>query len=705
MKQLQGRLWAKLLAGFLLIVSVLALCASGLACIVLSKSNAYTDGGAELMADFFPSASQSFERDMDDARRYYENYRSHQLNPGGYDPQWEEAYLSRFSPENTNFYFAVYDEKGELVFSGGEGEVKKGGKTDYAASRYLCQQTSGFEVRTNEQVVEKRVVFYSSGQLWNYVNEQYARDDTYGFRYEIVEDSDTRIVASVYYVEFESALYTLAGYARETLTAHDGIWREYRFLSWMAAHRVFLLVLSVLLAVCALALFFFLLCAAGHAAGHDGIRLNWFDRIPLDLLTLVWVLLLALGIVLADTLFSSYSYDGWWGLFALLVSALAVCACIWLLSYLMTFAARCKAGTWYQNTLLYRLWLLVARAARWLWGGARYALRSLPFYWKAALIWAGLCIAEFIVGVLTQRSGSWVFFWLAEKVLLTFALFVAITNLNELKKGGERLAAGDLSSKIDTSHMFWDFRQHAENLNAIGGGMQKAVEQKTRSERLKTELITNVSHDIKTPLTSIVNYVDLLKKEHIEPEAAREYLEVLDRQSARLKKLTEDLVEASKASTGNLSCTLEPTDVNVLLGQVMGEYEGRLEAGQLEPVVQTDPSDPKILADGRLLWRVFDNLLSNICKYALPGTRVYLSSTVSGGKVTICFKNISRYPLNITADELMERFVRGDSSRSTEGSGLGLSIAQSLSNLQHGDFVLCVDGDLFKASVTFDVAD
>ena len=272
----------------------------------------------------------------------------------------------------------------------------------------------------------------------------------------------------------------------------------------------------------------------------------------------------------------------------------------------------------------------------------------------------------------------------------------------EIQHAIEKIAAGALDTTLDVEQFHGQERGIAASVNNIRAGLSEAIQERIRNERMKADLITNVSHDIKTPLTSIVNYVDLLKRENLENENARNYIRVLDEKSQRLKQLTEDLVEASKASTGNLSCTLEPTDVNVLLGQVMGEDEGKLEAGQLEPIVLEDPSSPKILADGRLLWRVFDNLLSNICKYAMPGTRVYLSSAVENGKVVICFKNISRSALNISADELMERFVRGDSSRNTEGSGLGLSIAQSLTSLQQGTFALSVDGDLFKASVTFD---
>ena len=699
MKNWKSALWLKLLAGFLLIVFVLGLCATGLESIMLYETNAYSDCGAQLIDSYFPYSCKAFSQAMDTANSYYQDYTERQKNPDNYSPQWERYYLHYFDPDNTNFYFAVYDENGSIVFSGGEGTVVKDGKTDFSASAYLCEQPYAIHVRSNERRVEKTVSFESENALWKYVDEQYAREDTCDFSYART-GSDESHTLRVSYTEFDWAQYTLVGYARGTLNVHDGIWQEYQLLNWLITRRNTVIVLCVLFALLSIADFVLLMCCAGHSAKAEGIHLTWFDRIPLDLLLLVWAALGSLYIALGLDLSSSVN----WSIFsaAAAVAISIVFFVLLVLSFLMSLAARCKAGSWYKNTVIFRILRQLGRFFRWLLRGLRYLRKNLPLYWKAGLIWAALCFVEMIFIVVTGCTGSFFLWWLLGRTVLTAVLVLAVINMKKLRDGGEKLASGALTSQIDTSHMFWEFKRHAENLNSIADGMQKAVEQQMRSERLKTELITNVSHDIKTPLTSIVSYVDLLKKEKMPSDAARQYLDVLDRQSARLKKLTEDLVEASKASTGNLSCTLEPTDVNVLLGQVMGEYEGKLEAGQLEPIVLEAPSSPKILADGRLLWRVFDNLLSNICKYAMPGTRVYLSSAVENGKVVICFKNISRSALNISADELMERFVRGDSSRNTEGSGLGLSIAQSLTSLQHGTFALSVDGDLFKASVTFD---
>ena len=272
-----------------------------------------------------------------------------------------------------------------------------------------------------------------------------------------------------------------------------------------------------------------------------------------------------------------------------------------------------------------------------------------------------------------------------------------------------QLAGGNSDYKIDTDRMFWEFKNHGEQLNCIGDGIQGAVEEQMKSERMKTELITNVSHDIKTPLTSIINYVDLLEKENIENEKAKEYLEVLDRQSARLKKLIEDLIDASKASTGNMTVNLETVDIGIMLGQAEGEFGDKLDAGKLKIKENYRSCNKQVIADGKLLWRVIANIFSNICKYAEPGSRVYIDidsmkDTDDRDKLMVAFKNISKEELNISGDELMERFVRGDSSRNTEGSGLVLSIAKSLMELMDGNLDIIVDGDLFKVIIVLNVA-
>ena len=323
----------------------------------------------------------------------------------------------------------------------------------------------------------------------------------------------------------------------------------------------------------------------------------------------------------------------------------------------------------------------------------------MPLFWRTLLALVALFWVNLIVVILLHRSMELLFWYqLLKWGVLSYFVLRLVLVLRRLQRGAQALAAGELEYVTDTRGMLWEFKAHGENLNSIAQGMQRAVAEQLKSERLKTELITNVSHDIKTPLTSIVNYVDLLRREH-SPEQQEEYLAVLERQSRKLKKMTEDLVELSKASTGNLSVNLARHSFHELLHQALGEYRDRLEAAGLEIVLSLPAQEVFIRGDGALLWRVLDNLFSNACKYALPGTRFYLELRRSGGKAVLALKNISREPLNLSPEELLERFTRGQSDRGGEGSGLGLGIAQSLTELQGGQFTLTVDGDLFKVEL------
>jgi signal transduction histidine kinase len=448
--------------------------------------------------------------------------------------------------------------------------------------------------------------------------------------------------------------------------------------------------------------FVFLMCGAGHRSGQEAVTATGLTKLPFDLLTG----LLALGVLFVSRLFyeNGYYFNDFSGLAA---GILLVVCCIVLFSigtaYCINFAARVKLGGWWKNTLIYRLLTLCLRLLKAAWRGLSILFVNLPLIWKTLLLLLVILGLELLAFRADYYNYSQRFIggWVIERLLLVPAVLYLALVLRKLQKGGEALASGDLSYLVDTKYLVWDFRKHGENLNSIGAGMTHAVNARLKSERLKTELITNVSHDIKTPLTSIINYSDLICKEKTDNEKIAEYAEVLLRQSERLKKLIEDLVDASKASTGNVEVLLAPCEVGVLLAQTAGEYEQRLRESKLE-LITKQPEDPvRIMADGRHLWRVFDNLMSNICKYAQEGTRVYLSVETESGEALIFFKNTSRYALDISAGELLARFVRGDSARSTEGNGLGLSIAQSLTELQGGKMALTVDGDLFKVSLRF----
>lgn len=456
---------------------------------------------------------------------------------------------------------------------------------------------------------------------------------------------------------------------------------------------------AVIVTACALAELLFLVFlarAAGRRVGREETVAGWQEKIPFDLYAAV-VLGGSAMLVAAAASGTEDTFQGFEPIMIAVVLACCAAAYALFLAFWMTLCARVKLGRWWENTVCCWLLRLCRRILRWCWrvlcrawGALAGFVRGIPLVWRTAV---GCCVIGVLLFALEGNHADGLLLMLI--ALLSVAACLLSMQLRRLQKGGEALAAGDLTSQVDTSHMYFDLKRHGENLNAISRGMSIAVEQRLKSERLKTELITNVSHDIKTPLTSIVNYVDLLQREHT-LEQEREYLAVLDRQAHKLKKLTVDLVEMSKASTGNIPCHIARRSVRELIDQTVGEYAEKLSAARLEPVVTLPDEELYCLCDGALMWRVLDNLLSNACKYACAGTRLYIAARREGETVAFSFKNISRDALNIDPDELMERFVRGDSSRTTEGSGLGLNIAKSLVELQKGTFSIAIDGDLFK---------
>ena len=466
--------------------------------------------------------------------------------------------------------------------------------------------------------------------------------------------------------------------------------------------------------ILALLCFIFLLCSAGHKNGREGITPSAIHEIHLDVYTVVVAVGAFTGLYLAF---------GWIGMNPGMINLIVLVVLfaaevIWCTLYFMELAIRLKMGKWWQNTILYRVFRFFGRFCKRVFRGIVKLIRGIPMVWRTALLCLAVCVAEFFGLILFYNDRVvLLFFWAIEKFILCGAITFVALMCKELQEGSEALADGDLNYKLDTSHMVLSFKEHGENLNSIGEGISAAVEQRMKSEHLKTELITNVSHDIKTPLTSIINYANLIGKEvsgdvkdtgdgagtetaQEREQHISEYAEVLLRQSQKLKKLLDDLLEASKATTGNLEVHPEVCDVSVLLSQAVGEYEQRFSEKKLETIVKQPEETVKVMADGRHLWRVFDNLLNNIYKYAQAGSRVYLNVEHDGQNANIIFRNMSAYPLEMSPEELEERFTRGDKSRHMEGNGLGLSIAKSLTELQKGDMEIVTDGDLFKVVIT-----
>ena len=477
--------------------------------------------------------------------------------------------------------------------------------------------------------------------------------------------------------------------------------------NWRSCRAEYL-ALTIVLGVAGLLLAVYLCCGAGHKRGVEGIYLNWFHRLPGDVtlcaMFLLGVASVAIGVELTmDAYMDAPMFIQLACIGASVAATAALC-----LGVLVTVCARCKAHTILRDTWTWKLcawcWKLFLMFFGWFWGlfgTMGQAVQAVPLVWKAVAACMAYAMFTFwMIGSWRYYSSGMLLLWLVVTALASVYLCMWAYQWKKIRHGTQEIIGGNPDYHIDTRKMLPDLKGHADELNSLGHAISAAVDERMKSEHFKAELITNVSHDLKTPLTSIINYVDLLKKEDIDNPRAAEYIEVLDRKSQRLKKLTEDLVEASKASTGNLTVNWERLDFKQLADQALAECGERLEAQNLT-VVRTLPEEPVwVEADGRHLWRVLDNLLTNCAKYALPGTRVYVDLRESGGWAVLTVKNISRDALDIPAERLMERFVRGDESRNASGSGLGLSIAQSLTELQHGRFEISIDGDLFKAVAT-----
>ena len=609
-----------------------------------------------------------------------------------YTSQQRLANLQSFlSPERTNYRVAIHGQDGTLHYT----------NLPQGASLEDCQAlTLGEAVLSwGEDLAGSDYFYYDeiAGKTWLMAcqeNGTYLRCDpaadpggynAYGYR----ASSDGAFWSGSYLPKADSRIHTL------TYTIQSGMcWplavQDY-FSADYAGYQVFQTYLPAIAAAAlasGLALLWCLwaLCAcAGCRRDREGLALSPLDQVPLDLLAALAVFAFSFLFSAGDSAAyaSNLSAPRKTVFVGLACFTLAGAALFLLLAH--TLAVRWKAGHMLRNTLAARLlgWLrrLASEAAD-SWSAARRPVWTFLLYLLGtALTTPTVVLVPFYQGFVLWRLCRWFRQWRA------------------IREGTGRIVGGDPDCKIDTARMDRDLREHAQQLNDLGAAIASAVEERLQSERFRAELITNVSHDLKTPLTSIINYVDLLKKEKIQDPKALEYLEVLDRKSQRLRKLTEDLVEASKAATGALTVNPERLGFTQLLEQALGEYEEKFRKSGLTPVLNAPDHELYVEADGRHLWRVLDNLLGNCVKYALAGTRVYLDVGDWEGSVALSIKNVSRDPLNLPAEQLMERFIRGDGARTTEGSGLGLSIARSLTELQGGVFRLDIDGDLFKAVV------
>lgn len=556
---------------------------------------------------------------------------------GAAEPQGSEdlTYLEKMlDPANTNYRYAIYDEKGKWL----------GGTAPADTAPYEQAQ-------------------------WHGGISQYSAEG--------------------------QPTYTVISTLDPAMAVEDGFVEQVRLFNTVIAMRYWLIAIAALSLLGMLLLFIYLMCAAGRHPDAEQPVCRALNRIPYDLYVALGVGVIALLTYAVVSIQEQNLGDILYAVF-ILAECVAVYAVFQALC--MSLAARIKCRCLFRNTIIGWLLCQLWRFVKWICRGIYRVATSLPIFWKT-ILGVGIFLVLQLVFAITANNSGFMLFMLLLLDLVTLGGACAITwQLRKLKAGARALSDGDFNRQIETSHLLPELKKHAESLNGIGIGMGRAIEARMKSERMKTDLITNVSHDLKTPLTAIVSYVDLLEKEKL-GETAKEYVAVLDQQAQRLKKLAEDVVEASKASSGTLNVNLQPTDLVEIVNQSIAEYAARLSANGLTSVFNQPETPIVVQADGRLLWRAIDNLLSNAAKYALPGTRVYIRATGDGSAARLSVKNVSKEPLNVDPAELTERFVRGDASRSADGSGLGLSIAQSLLALQHGSLSLSIDGDLFKAEI------
>ena len=454
-------------------------------------------------------------------------------------------------------------------------------------------------------------------------------------------------------------------------------------------------------------------CDAEEGEKQIQICATKFEQIPTE----IWLLLcgIAVGLLMIMGMFTYDMFvwqktDNMTIIQIVMIETLIISSVGSFLFY--SFIRKCKIHTFWKGSFTYhvlrafyqKVFLKVVEAVKTMY-------RNMPVVVRSLIPYCGFLVGNIVVLLVTveTRNKLFVLPLVIADIIVGWILFRNSVDKKQIVDGIGEIRSGDLNYKVDTSKLYGDNKILAEAVNSIGDGIRQAVETSMKDERLKADLITNVSHDIKTPLTSIINYVDLLKREDIRDEKVKNYIDVLDSKSQRLKQLTDDLVEASKISSGNITLHIERINIVELLNQAIGEFSEKFETKDLQMVVTFEGKNMYIEADSRRMWRVIENLFNNIFKYAMPGTRVYVDGReMKEGKTTnfvLAIKNISAQPLNINADELTERFIRGDVSRSTEGSGLGLSIAKTLTEAQNGKFNIYLDGDLFKAIITFPKAE
>ena len=551
------------------------------------------------------------------------------------------------------------------------------------------------KVETNSEILRKRAeqyldsfiyTYYTTNPAELYPSESYSIDYSNSKEYITTNITDFSIYTSYTENFIDSSKQLLLCKFIERLRPYENFF----YISMPIC-----MVLSVLILL-------YLLISVGHKKGVKGISTSDFDKIPLEIICFIATCVIGIITVLLMEGINTTEIEVILSLtFTVYFTTFIICSIIF-----DTVVKRIKSKTFWKTTLTGKLIIMLLKPIhkfenfiQEVRGTSKYFSNTIK---KFIIFFCIEVFLAFIVFVLF-RSDALLFLLLEFILVAIFILRIikAISDYDKIQTKLKEMYEGNNQTQLNEEEFIPEFHQSVSYLNDISNGLENAIQDRMKSERLKTELITNVSHDIKTPLTSIINYVDLIKQENIQNEKVNEYIGILDNKSQRLKKLIEDLVEASKVSTGNVKLNLEKINIVELINQAVGEFEDKFESKGLDIVINSNENEIFIMADSRYMYRIIENLFSNISKYALGNSRVYIDLVKENGKVYIKMKNISKEKLNIPAEELMQRFVRGDKSRTTEGSGLGISIAQNLTEIQNGKFNLIVDGDLFKVELEF----
>ena len=710
--------WVKCLTFSLAVVMLLCVAASGLGILVAGSFNMF---GYEAYESWRYSRSQNMAEQM--AYQVMQDYAAKYSN----NPQWLleqtgfafsiENGVSWFNLSQEDWYYEVLDPRGKLVASTQKilddplvfvfGDMTSHYPVIVTPEASIAAEATeepplAAPTQTEPTMDTTPAVTQPTIAAEIYVENVYNPEEYYDVYYDPYSDKEVWVQYDL--LEGYQVNIALAG-DHSCYYINEGIPME--LLQWLFSSRAELIAAAVgsfLLFVLALV---FLMYIAGKSPVTGEAIPKGLNKLPLDLYLAAAVLISGFGSwVVYESLNILFDTNVYRALIIALMCGCGLGIAATDVGFFMALAAQCKVsgGYWWRNSICGRVLVWIFKWCR---KGFRFAYKAigrlfgmLPVMWEWIAVGAALGIVLLLI--CATSTAHWytvfpMFLW-----CLAFAALVIYCGwcYGNIQKGIKRMKEGELNEKIDTKYMYGSFKRLAEDLNALNDVVILAAEKQMKAERMKTELITNVSHDIKTPLTSVINYVDLLQQPHTEEEGTQ-YLEVLSRQSARLKRLVEDLMDMSKASSGNMTVNITTVDAVETVNQALGEFADKLDAAKLIPVFRTPDSQLHMKADGKLTWRVLSNLLSNVVKYALPGTRVYIDLLRLDRSVVLSIKNISREELNISAEELTERFVRGDASRNTEGSGLGLNIAQSLMHLQRGKMELTVDGDLFKVTLIF----